>query len=574
MGIKEFNSPDGMVDSSRRVFALDWSFCEEDSLVLPERRDDLEENPFFLKVFHINDLHGNIYFFDDQYNQVPVFSRIVREVCKERAASADNNGSGVLFLSAGDDSTGSPMDFLTGYDGENFVCHPAYTAYSIAELDATVPGNHDFDTGLSTLKKSIAESSGFPVLSANLRHNGELDGVIYPGAIIIVKGVRIGIIGLTTPGQIRSRAGSVFSIAEPLDSVKKMYSKLAPFCDSVIILSHLGYKLGSTFAAVRIMGDLELAAELEGVKIDLIVGGHTHDFLNINGLELKNITNNIPILQAGYNGLFYGKGILKISGTNSLVSASVLPTGTLSPDKDFDLEYGSSKAGQNISVLKRSVGTMDIDKLFRKGNYDILKDSFENPMANFITDALGSQLEKQGYNIDFTLIDSTSMMKMFDFTRNNVNIIDIYKLMPYADTVITVSLTGTLLEKLIMENPFRIDRDDEPNINRGFLHFSMGVRYIIDYKKRSVTDLTLNNIPVGNCREESFVLAMPNYVQGLSGLWEDLEAEKGIDLSGLRHIQKEDTGKYIRHEIYEYIRENGVSGESGFILDGRLKILK
>lgn len=55
------------------------------------------------------------------------------------------------------------MDHLAGYDGENFICHPAYTAYALSGLDATVLGNHDFDAGLKTLEKAIAQDACFPV---------------------------------------------------------------------------------------------------------------------------------------------------------------------------------------------------------------------------------------------------------------------------------------------------------------------------------------------------------------------------------------------------------------------------
>ena len=80
MGIKEFYGIDGKVDGEinkvRRVFAVDWNFTDLDAANLPERRDDLKENPFFLKIFHINDLHNNIYTFDVDYSEIPVFSKI------------------------------------------------------------------------------------------------------------------------------------------------------------------------------------------------------------------------------------------------------------------------------------------------------------------------------------------------------------------------------------------------------------------------------------------------------------------------------------------------------------------
>ena len=176
MGIKEFNRSEGTAGSERRVYGIDWNFSADDALLLPERREDLNENPFLLKIFHINDLHCNIHTFNDDYSTTPVFSRIVNEVEKERVLSKNKTDTGLLFLSAGDDSIGSPMDHLTGYDGKDFICHPVYSAFSLAGIDATVLGNHDFDTGLQTLKKSIKNDTAFPVLSANLKHDGELDG--------------------------------------------------------------------------------------------------------------------------------------------------------------------------------------------------------------------------------------------------------------------------------------------------------------------------------------------------------------------------------------------------------------
>jgi len=572
MGIKEFFGIGGKIDKDRRVFAIDQKFSDIDTAGFPERRDDLEEHPFLLKIFHINDLHCNIHTFDDDYSTMPVFSKIVNEVEKERRISKNQPNTGVLFLSAGDDSTGSPMDHLTGYDGKDFICHPVYSAFGLAGVNATILGNHDFDTGLETLKKSIKNNPVFPVLSANLEHNGELDGLVYPCAVVVIKGVRIGIIGITTPGQIRSREGSIFSINNPLKSVEEYYKKLSPFCDSIIILSHLGYKLGSTFAAVKIMGDVELASCLNEQKIDLIIGGHTHDFLNINGLEIKNIINDIPILQAGFNGIFYGKSILRISNDNCLIKTSVLPTGNIVSNRKFDLEYENSDAGRSIITLKKSIGIIDLKGKYKNINYALFKDSFENPMANFITDSMVSVLNKTSYKINFSLIDGTSMMKFFDLERKNITIADIYYLMPYADTIVLLNITGKKLEEIIIENIKRINKDGKHNIDRGFLHFSKEIRYKIDPAGNSLLDISIDNISLETCYDKSFTLAMPNYVQGLSRSWEKSEAANGIILKGFKDIQKKDTGLYVRNELTKYVRENGVSEESGFLLDGRLEL--
>ncbi len=572
MGIKEFFQSENRSVIERQVYAVDWNFSVEDTSIFPERRKDLKENPFLLKIFHINDLHNNIYTFDDDYSESPVFSRIVNEVEKERSASIDYN-SGILFLSAGDDCTGSPLDHLTGYDGEKFISHPAYSAYSLGGIDATVLGNHDFDNGLQTLKHSINQDANFPVLSANLNHDGELDGLVYPGAVIVIKGVRIGIIGLTTPGHIRSRKGSEFSIDNPVESVNKLYKKLSGVCDSIILLSHLGYKLGSYFAAVKIMGDLELASKLKEYNIDLIIGGHTHDFLNINGLISENIINNIPIVQAGYNGLFYGKDVLSISNQNCLVKTSIIPVANKSKNNEFEIKYSDSLTGRSINKLKKPIGNFKVSKNYDMKTNEVFKDSYENPMANFITDALASSVRAVGYDIDFALIDGASMINFFNSARRSINIIDVYKLMPYADTMVISTIKGSDLEDLIKGNAFRKNRDNSPNVERGFLHFSSELRYTIINKNLKSTDIFINNNPLKNYYDTIFTFAMPNFVQGLSRKWEEEELAKGTTIFNIRELNKEDTGMYARNELLNYIKLNGVSKESGFLIDGRLKLI-
>ncbi len=573
MGIIEFRRSENTLCGQNRVFGIDWSFSKSDAAELPERRFDLEVNPFFLKIFHINDLHGNIYSFNSSGTAIPVFTKIVDQVEKERIAVEKLDNSGVLFLSAGDDSIGTSLDYLTGYDGKGFITHPVYSAFSLAGVDATVLGNHDLDTGMSTLKLSVSENSEFPVLSANLDHKGELDGFVYPGAIVVVKGIRIGIIGLTTPGQVRTRPGSEYTVRDPYEAVTQLYDVLTPLCDSIIILSHLGYKLGSTFATVKMTGDVELASRLGDYKIDTIVGGHTHDFLNIQGLEAKNLVNGIPVLQAGYNGLFYGKGTLKISDKNKIMNSSIFPTGTLSGSSHFDTAFSSSTAGQHMKDLQIPLGVMNLQGKFSNNECEINNNGAESPIANFITSALASEVRQRGRVVDLAAIDSSNMVSVFNFRKKSVNIIDLYRLMPYADTIVAFSLTGKDLEKILTSNALRLDSDYISNITRGFIHFSRELRYTINKTDRTISNITINNIPIEDCYERLFIIAAPNFVQGLGANWEKSKEMHNIVLHSMSAFKKEDTGLYVRNELLNYIKKHGVTENSGFLTDSRIKII-
>jgi len=71
-------------------------------------------------------------------------------------------------------------------------------------------------------------------------------------------------------------------------------------CDLIICLSHLGFKYDSNK-----ISDISLAKATK--DIDLIIGGHTHTFLN-KPLVLDNIEGEKVIVnQVGCHGLFLGK---------------------------------------------------------------------------------------------------------------------------------------------------------------------------------------------------------------------------------------------------------------------------
>jgi 5'-nucleotidase len=71
-------------------------------------------------------------------------------------------------------------------------------------------------------------------------------------------------------------------------------------CDMVICLSHLGYKYGDNKVS-----DLVLAAETE--HIDLIIGGHTHTFLDAPTVQKNRLGSDVLINQVGWGGIVLGR---------------------------------------------------------------------------------------------------------------------------------------------------------------------------------------------------------------------------------------------------------------------------
>ncbi|MEZ4516577.1 MAG: metallophosphoesterase [Chloroflexota bacterium] len=254
--------------------------------------------PTHLTILHLNDLHGHIARLTP-YGTQPILSRIAWYRRQLRASDP-----GVLMLSAGDDTVGSAFDSLLWPDNEDNTVHAAYRSYRALGLDAAAVGNHDLDHGTQTLARAAACDAQFPLLSANLVAP-ELSQVVYPAAVFIRRGIRIGVIGLTTPARQSARTDFI-RIAPPEPVLNRLVPALREICDVIIVLSHLGFSTDSNPAETGSVGDVELAQSVPAGSIDLIIGGHSHHVLNEECLEAANVVNGIPIVQAGANGRFLG----------------------------------------------------------------------------------------------------------------------------------------------------------------------------------------------------------------------------------------------------------------------------
>jgi 5'-nucleotidase len=90
------------------------------------------------------------------------------------------------------------------------------------------------------------------------------------------------------------------------DTTKKLKNDYQ--CDIIICLSHLGYK----YKDKNEICDLNLAKKTK--NIDLIIGGHTHTFMN-KPVQVTNLNGkNVLINQVGCFGINIGKIDFYLSG--------------------------------------------------------------------------------------------------------------------------------------------------------------------------------------------------------------------------------------------------------------------
>ena len=206
----------------------------------------------------------------------------------------------VLLLEGGDFSMGS--SHFAVYKGDVEI-----ELFNVLGYDAVCLGNHEHNRGQEELAHRLGNAK-FDMLCANYDFTASpLDGLIKPYTIIKKGGKRIGIIGLmldiTNMSINRKKGSSSISYLNPIEILNNLalVLKNEHKCDLVIALSHCGLYTGKEGNP----SDETIAAESENV--DIIVGGHSHTYLE-EMLTVKNkVGKDVLIVQAGANGEFIGR---------------------------------------------------------------------------------------------------------------------------------------------------------------------------------------------------------------------------------------------------------------------------
>lgn len=247
-----------------------------------------------LVILHTNDTHSQIE--PQTAGKNKGLGGVVRREKFIRSVRAENEN--VLLLDAGDFSQGTP--YFTLFKGDTEI-----DIMNALGVDAACWGNHEFDNGIQELARR-ARNASFPIVCANYDlGETELKDLVKPYAVLEKAGKRIGVIGLSVKldGFVSPKNISGMKYLHPYRVVNRYARELREKegCDLVIVLSHCGYSGGREQSP----DDRMIAANTEGV--DIIIGGHTHTFLN----EPKTVANkagkNVVIVQAGERGVRVGR---------------------------------------------------------------------------------------------------------------------------------------------------------------------------------------------------------------------------------------------------------------------------
>ncbi|CAN1517119.1 UshA 5'-nucleotidase/2',3'-cyclic phosphodiesterase and related esterases [Flavobacteriaceae bacterium] len=250
-----------------------------------------------LTILHTNDVHSYIDPFPADHPRNPNKGGVSRRASLIEKIRLENPN--VLLLDAGDIFQGTP--YFNYYGGEL-----EYKLMSMMKYDATTIGNHDFDNGLEGMVAQIPHAT-FDFISSNYDFkNTAMDGFVKPFKIFHKNGIKVGVFGLgiELTGLVDKNNYKETVYNNPEETTQEMVRilKHENKCDLVICLSHLGYNYKNEPNKIC---DLKLASLTK--DIDLIIGGHTHTFLDkptiVKNLEQKEVLVN----QVGCYGINLGR---------------------------------------------------------------------------------------------------------------------------------------------------------------------------------------------------------------------------------------------------------------------------
>lgn len=198
----------------------------------------------------------------------------------------------VVLVDAGDLLQGNPLTYVAARV-DSAAPHPVIAAMNAMDYDAAAIGNHEFNYGLPTLTKALAQAK-FPFLAANAyRPNGTH---AYESSRIVERGgIRVAIVGATNPGANvwdRDNLAGKLTVRDIVPDVAREVKAVRGRADAVVVVMHSGLGESSSYDTVTTSLPSEnvgarIAREVPGV--DLIVIGHSHRELAdtlINGVTI------------------------------------------------------------------------------------------------------------------------------------------------------------------------------------------------------------------------------------------------------------------------------------------------
>jgi 2',3'-cyclic-nucleotide 2'-phosphodiesterase (5'-nucleotidase family) len=254
-----------------------------------------------ISILHTTDLHGHILPTTDYYG-TPDLGGLAR--CATQIRRWRRKNQNTILLDVGDVYQGTDVGLRS--KGQLMI-----DLFNHLRYDAWVIGNHEFDWGINAFRQ-VLQASKMPALAANTLLEGKRPGgikdpknplaKIHPYIMKEIGGVRIAIVGVTTPGMpfwFRNEYLGGLEFQYPVEPVRRAMAKArAEGAHAIVLAGHMGLKMrsgGDDFAN----SVMSLTAEFP--ETAAFIGGHTHQMIS------GRLTNGVLLTQADHFGIHVGR---------------------------------------------------------------------------------------------------------------------------------------------------------------------------------------------------------------------------------------------------------------------------
>lgn len=493
------------------------------------------ESDFSLTILHMNDHHSHLDPDSGDLTLAGVDTRVSQggfpsAVAKIDELSAANDGN-VVKIHAGDAITGTLYYSLFSGQADADLMNEA--CFDIFEL-----GNHEFDDGDQGLADFLGflgdtESCETAVLGANVipqagtplaPTGGALQAVPTPGAlfepfkVIEYDGDRVGYIGIDIAGKTMNSSSPLPTtmFLNEIDTAQQYVDELtADGVDKIVLVTH-----------IQLANDINLASMVEGV--DVIVGGDSHTLLgNFAPLGL-NTSGRYPyrtsdaagspvcIVQAWQYSWVVGELNVNFDEDGVVTSCDGTPhllledTFQRRPEPDADREELAGAERQAVldfvavtpelsivtpdadaqaildgysgqvemleqQVIGNATADLCLERIPGQGRSQICDVADTADMGGDIQQLVTDAFRVRAFESDFALQNAGGVR--IDIPAGDVTIADVYELLPFANTIVNLEMTGAEIAAVLEEAiAFSLD----PDGSTGAYPYASGLRWDVD----------------------------------------------------------------------------------------------
>lgn len=407
-------------------------------------------DPTVIDVLTFNDFHGRI-----EASGASAGAAVLAGLVKQQRAANPNT----IVASAGDNVGASTFTSFVAND------QPTIDSLNAAGVDVSALGNHEFDQGRSDVDNRLAKGFSFPLISANIIDKTTGTYAYDPYFIKTVGGVRVAFVGAITqdmPGLVSPAGITSLTFADIASSVDTVADQLKDGnesngeADVVIMLVHEGAADGTQASVLGSTAFGTIVSKTAG-HVDAIVSAHTHQSYSY---AFTTATGKVvPVIQSAKYGEMYGHlAITADPTTHKLISISSEVknlAGAAAPDPAV-AAIVTAAVNSSTALGAKSLGSITADITRAVQGDGTENRGGESTLTNLIADVdvwaakdLGAQigLHNPGGTRADLLYASTSASD----PAGNVTYKEAANVQPFANTLVTLDLTGAQLKAALEE---------------------------------------------------------------------------------------------------------------------------